>query len=174
MKALTALTAIALVFFLAGCSDKVDSPVSTQQNAAALSKIHEVPFNTTYEAVAHITPTGPSSGHAVQEGSGNATHVGRYTSLSTNDITYTSATAGVITNGTHTTYAASGDKMYATYSGTFAIANGVATFSIDFIFDGGTGRFENLHGEVQVTVTTDDVGQLVQDLSGSGSGHIVY
>lgn len=181
MKALTAFSAIALVLLLAGCSDKVDSPVSPQQEQTVqkqtvpdLSKNHEVPFSTTYEAVFDLTPTGQYSAHAVGKGSGEATHVGHYTSISEDDIYYTSATGGIIANGTHTSYAANGDKLYATFTGTFAIANGITTFTISFIFDGGTGRFADLYGEIQVVATTDDVGQLTMELSGSGSGSIIY
>jgi hypothetical protein len=176
MKTLIASSAIALVLFLVGCSDKIDSPVSPQQKqtAPALSKNHGVPFNTTYEAVFQITPTSATTGHAVGIGSGEATHVGHYTSISSDNIRYTSATGGIITDGTHSSYAANGDELYATFTGTFAIANGITTNTINFIFNGGTGRFADLHGEVQVVVTTDDVGQLTQELSGSGSGWIIY
>lgn len=181
MKALTAFSAIAVLLFLAGCSDKMDSPVAPQQEQAvqkqtvpALSKKHEVPFQTTYEAVGQLTPTSLTSAHAVVNGSGNATHVGYYTSISEDDIQYTSATSGIIANGTHTTYAASGDEMYATFTGTFTIENGIVTNTITFIFDGGTGRFADLYGELQAVITTDDVGQLTQKLSGSGSGRITY
>ncbi len=181
MKALIAFSAIALVLFLVGCSDKMDSPVSPQQeqtvqkqSVPALSKKHEVPFQTTYEAVGQLTPTSLTSAHAVVNGSGNATHVGYYTSISEDDIQYTSATGGIIANGTHTSYAANGDELYATFTGTFTIANGIATNTINFIFNGGTGRFVDLYGEIQVVVTTDDVGQLTQELSGSGSGYIIY
>ena len=175
MKALTAIIAISLIFLLTACSNKEDiSPVSPQVNPTSLSKAHPVPFNTTYEAVGNIAITGEYSAHGVMEGSGNAIHVGKYTSISQNDLYYTSATSGIVVNGTHTTYAASGDEMYATYSGTFAIADGIVTNTIDFVFNGGTGRFENLYGELKAVVTTEDVGQLVQHLSGSGSGYIIY
>ncbi len=176
MKALIAFTAIALVLFLAGCSDKMDSPVSPQQKQTAtdLSKKHEVPFSTTYEAVGQITPTSLTTAHAVMNGSGNATHVGYYTSVSEDDIIYTSATGGNILNGTHTSYAANGDELYATFTGIFAIADGIVTFTVDFTFNGGTGRFTNLYGKVQVVVTSDDVGQPIMDLSGGGSGWIIY
>ena len=181
MKALTASSAIALVLFLAGCSDKIDSPVSPKQEqtmqkqtVSALSKNHEVPFSTTYEAVFDVTPTGQYSAHAVGKGSGNATHVGHYTSITSDDFYYTSSTGGIIANGTHTSYAANGDEMYATFTGTFVIANGITTNTIDFVFNGGTGRFANLYGEVEIVATTDDTGQLTQELSGGGSGYIIY
>ncbi len=176
MKTLFAFGAIALVLLLAGCSDKVDSPVSPQQKqtATVLSKNHGVPFSTTYEAVFQNTPTGPYSAHAVGNGSGEATHVGHYTSISTDDFQYTSPTGGIVTNGKHTTYAVNGDEMYATFSGTFAIANGISTLTIKFIFSGGTGRFTNLYGEVDMVATTDDVGQATMEISGSGSGWIIY
>jgi hypothetical protein len=174
MKTLTALFAITLFYFLAGCSDRVESPVSPRQNTTGLSKDNEVPFNTTYDGVSTITPTSPYSAHAVTDGRGNATHVGYYTSTSSNDLYYTSATDGIIANGVHTTFTPSGDEMYATYSGTFNIANGIATYTLDYIFDGGTGRFVNLYGEFQAVCTTDDVGQLTLEISGSGSGYIIY
>ncbi len=176
MKTLIAFSAIAMVLFLVGCSDKMDSPVSPlqKQTAPALSKNHGAPFNTTYEAVGLLSPTGQYSAHAVMNGSGNATHVGYYTSISEDDIQYTSQTGGIITNGTHTSYAANGDELYATFAGTFAIANGVATYTIDFIFNGGTGRFANLHGEVQIVASSHDVGQLTMNITGSGSGWIIY
>ncbi len=177
MKNLFAFSAIALVLFLVGCSDKMDSPVSPQQKqtASGLSKKHEVPFNTTYEAVGQITQTSLTTAHAIMNGSGNATHVGYYTSISEDDMEYnTSYTGGLVKNGVHTSYAANGDKLYATFTGTFTVANGIATYTINFIFNGGTGRFVNLNGEVQVVVTSDDVGQPTPLLSGSGSGWIIY
>lgn len=174
MKTLNALFVITLFYLLAGCSDKVQSPVSPQQNTTGLSKDFEVPFNTTYAGVATITPTGSYSATNVMEGRGNATHVGYYTSTSSNDIYYTSATGGIIANGVHTTFTPSGDEMHGTYSGTFSIENGIVTYTLKFIFSGGTGRFVNLYGEFQFVGTSDDVGQLTQEVSGSGSGYIIY
>ncbi len=176
MKTLIAFSVIVLVLFPAGCSDKVDSPVTPQQKQTApgLSKKHEVPFNTTYEAVSQITPTGQYSAHSVANGGGDATHVGHYTSISTADFYYTSPTGGITVNGKHTTYAANGDEMYATFTGTWSIANGIVTNTANFIFSGGTGRFTDLHGEVQIVTTSDDVGQMTQEMSGSGSGYIIY
>lgn len=175
MKTFTYHFGIGLIFFLAGCSDLVDNtPVSPLNNSRSLLKNNPVPFNFTLDAIAQITPTSQYSASAVLEGHGNATHIGYYTSISNNDFSYTSPTSGIITNGTHTTYAANGDKMYATYSGTFAVENGIVTDRIDFIFNGGTGRFENLYGELQAVMTSDDVGQLVQNYSGGGLGYIIY
>lgn len=174
MKTLNVLFAIALIFLIAGCSDNVQSPVSPQQNTTGLSKDNEVPFNTTFYGVATITPTGSYSAHSVMNGRGNATHVGYYTSISSNDLYYITATSGIVANGVHTTFTPSGDEMYATYSGTFNIENGVITHTIDFFFNGGTGRFINLYGEVQAITTTDDVGQSTVELSGRGSGYIIY
>ncbi len=176
MKTLISLSAIALVLFLAGCSDKVDSPVSAQvkPTASGLAKSHEVPFKTTIVGVIQNTPTGPYSAHGVGTGSGNATHVGYYTSTSSDDIYYTSPTGGIIANGKHTSYTDNGDEMYATFTGTWSVANGIVTSTMNFIFDGGTGRFADLYGEVQVVITSDDVGQLTQEVSGGGSGYIIY
>ncbi len=152
----------------------VESPVSPQQNSTSLTKDNQVPFNSTFNGSAEVTPTGQYSAHSVMAGYGNATHVGYYTSTSENDFIYTSATGGIITNGIHTTFTPSGDEMYATYSGTFEVANGICTITINFIFSGGTGRFVNLYGEIQAVVTTDDVGQLTQEFSGDASGYIIY
>ncbi len=176
MKAIIALSVVAVVLFLAGCSDKMDSPVTPQQKQTGLdlSKKHEVPFQTTMQGVTHNTMTGPYSAHAEATGSGNATHVGYYTSTSSDDIYFTGPGTGIIVNGKHTSYTASGDEMYATFTGTFVVANGIVTSTIDFIFDGGTGRFTNLYGEVHAVITSDDVGQLAQEMSGSGSGYIIY
>ncbi len=175
MKTLISLFGISLIFILSACSDLVNNTPVTQENtSASLVKDNPVPFNFTLDAVSHVTPTGPYSISAVIEGHGIATHVGYYTSISNNDSYYTSPTSGIITNGTHTTYAANGDEMYATYTGTFTVENGIGTNQIDFVFSGGTGRFENLYGELQAVITTDDAGQLIQELTGSGSGYIIY
>jgi hypothetical protein len=174
MKTLIALLVFFAIMFIVSCSDNLQSPISPEQNATSLSKDNEVPFSTTFYGVATITQTGSYSAHSVMNGSGNATHVGYYTSTSNNDLYYITATSGIVANGVHTTFTPSGDEMYATYSGTFNIENGVITHTIDFIFNGGTGRFINLYGEVQVITTTDDVGQSTVELSGGGSGYIIY
>ena len=176
MKALIVIFALSLIFLLTSCSKMEEStPVSPQVNPTSLSKAHPVPFQFTIEAVGQATQTSPVSVEMVMEGSGNATHVGKFTSISHNVSYFTSPTTGIIVNGTHTTYSANGEEMYATYTGTFVISNGVGENTINFIFNGGTGRFENLYGEIQAVIISHEPGQLVQKhLTGSGSGYIIY
>jgi hypothetical protein len=175
MKALNPFIAIALIFLLTSCSKMEEStPVSPQVNKTSLSKAHPVPFQFTFEAIGTFTPTSPVSIAGVLEGGGNATHVGKYTSISHDEVYYTSPTTGIIVNGTHTSYTANGEEMYATFTGTFVVHDGIGENTIDFIFNGGTGRFENLYGELQAVIITQEPGQLVQNVSGSGSGYIIY
>lgn len=178
MKGYISFITIFLIFILAGCSELENtSPVFPEKNSPSLSKVHPVPFKVTFSAVAQITPTSPTSATSLLESTGNGTHIGKFSSISNEELHFTSPTTADVVNGTHTVYTANGDEMYATFSGTVVILpDGISVGTINLIFNGGTGRFEDLYGEIQAVVTSvePETGQLVQNYTGEGSGFIIY
>lgn len=91
---------------------------------------------------------GDGSLQVVIEGSGTATHFGRYSYAATecfNPIT------GAFT-GLHTISAANGDELFGTYSGQVAPTADpdVVTYAEGLVISGGTGRFAGASGVFDV------------------------
>lgn len=80
------------------------------------------------------------------EGTGNATHLGRFTAVQSQCIDPTNP--GVFTDGQFVWTAANGDEVHGTYAGELIPTNENSLFLIEnpFFFNGGTGRFENAAG----------------------------
>jgi len=158
MRALLTAVAVVFVALFVGCSQPVaptgptslppasPSIASSDANATGaglLAQGHEVPFTGRWEgAVTARTPLPPGFLSITFEGTGNATHLGRFTVeirivLNTTDRTFT---------GTYEFTAASGDTLTAAVTGQAPPAGvrqaGVETATIT----GGTGRFASATG----------------------------
>jgi hypothetical protein len=107
---------------------------------------HQVPFRGSLEGFGTITPLGPMSASAHLEGTGTASHLGRFTFSSTADLDF----ATNIGIATWTFTAANGDTLTATAIGT---GSDVPTGTPEAIYiietgtiTGGTGRFAGATG----------------------------
>ncbi|MCI0458747.1 MAG: PQQ-binding-like beta-propeller repeat protein [Gemmataceae bacterium] len=96
---------------------------------------------------------------------GNATHLGAFTHYGTILLTPTTDPNIFLISGRTTYEADNGDKLYAILSGTLNLATGVAT-GFD-IWDGGTGRFANARGTVQLTAQLLEGGAFTFELVGN-------
>jgi len=127
----------------------------------------ELPFRGTLEAREVHTGAFPVL-HSVLTGTGQATHLGRYTVGFVFDITI-GVMAPSTTVGTFTLTAANGDSLSGTFTGTGIVANGMVTIVENATITEGTGRFANATGSFRV----DRIGsQSTLMSSGSLSGTI--
>jgi hypothetical protein len=125
-----------------------------------------LPFGGTLRSTERVQSSDQTSEVRHLDGSGNATHLGRF-NLSV-DFTVTPSTGDAV--GTATWTAANGDQIFATVAGhgdiiVFPTVVIVETQSIT----GGTGRFANASGTIRI----DRSGSIVTGAtSGSLSGEI--
>jgi hypothetical protein len=125
----TSLIAIALLFSMAGPA------------AAA----EQVPFNGTLEATVTITPIDPPVVSVVVQGTGNATHLGRFTLVFTAVVNQATRTG--IGPGVMVFTAANGDTLTAESTGSaIVVAPGVLSTVDNGTITGGTGRFAGATG----------------------------
>jgi len=108
----------------------------------------ELPFRGTLESIEVHTGAFPIL-HSVLTGTGQATHLGRYTVGFVFDITIGVGSPSA-TIGTFTLTAANGDSISGTFTGTGIVANGMVTIVENAIITGGTGRFANATGSFRV------------------------
>ena len=160
MRALLTAVAVVFVALSVGCSQPVaptgptslspasPSIASSDANATGaglLAQGHEVPFKGSWEgAVTARTPLPPGFLSISFEGTGNATHLGRFTVeirivLNTTDRTLT---------GTYEFTAANGDTLTAAVTGQSPLTPpGVPQTSVETAtITGGTGRFASASG----------------------------
>ena len=130
------------------------------------------------EKVTHITardhgtfvtsPRVPPLVFTEDEGTGTATHLGRYTLDGSEVINLATLE---VTDGSFTITAANGDTILGTYEGTAAGTSDplVITYHVTGPVTGGTGRFQGAHGEL----TWDGVANLgTGELSDIATGWI--
>lgn len=145
-SSLTAAITISLVMIALVC-----------QTSLALTK--EVPMRGAGAGqVTSLTP-GPTGVTITAVGSGEATHLGRFTR--TEEILLDPAT-GVLT-GSITFIAADGSELYCDLNGAFT---GQATASGTYTFTGGTGRFENSSGEAEFSIVQSDPANFTFEFAG--------
>lgn len=176
MKCFIFFLMLALVVTL-GCSNK--SPFEAQpqnsslENSASLEKRgkKEVPIKGSFETTFQFIPLvciDPASGTPVDCGTsgaipvvvstpftgvGRLSHLGRSTVSSSQTVDFTT-TPPTLTGADEFT-AANGDKLYATHSGISGApdAAGNVTFSGEYTFTGGTGKFKGASGSAEFTGT---------------------
>lgn len=164
----TTITSIALLTLaLSACSpDAISRPAETAEpNFAAIAQAdtktkHISGTLETTESGVFVPGTPPRSIRTLQ-GTGNASHLGRFTVAA--NIILNLATASGTGTGTYT--AANGDVLTTTATGQAVIANGIATVTETVTVTGGTGRFAGATGTLTV------VRRVVQ-ATGTASGTI--
>ena len=160
-SSLTSVGVVGLALFV-GCSQPVSptSPTSLSSaslsiasseakvtGAGVLSKDQEVPFKGRLEGTATITPGTPPFLSVSIEGTGNATHLGRFTV----EIPHVVNTTNRTSTGTYEFTAANGDTLTAGFTGQATLtAPGVLSVVESATITGGTGRFADATGSFTV------------------------
>ena len=158
------LTAVAVVFVAlsVGCSQPISPTSPTSRSSASpsiassdanatgaglLSKDQEVPFKGRLEGAATIRPLTPPFLSVSIEGTGNATHLGRFTVENAHLV---NTATGTLT-GTYEFTAANGDTLTASFTGQASTpAPGVRSIVETATITGGTGRFADATGTFTV------------------------
>ena len=160
MRALLTAVAVVFVALSVGCSQPVaptgptslspasPSIASSDANATGaglLAQGHEIPFKGSWEgAVTARTPLPPGFLSISFEGTGNATHLGRFTV----EIRIVLNTTNRTLTGTYEFTAANGDTLTASFTGHSPLTPpGVPQAGVEpATITGGTGRFASASG----------------------------
>lgn len=171
LQACAALLA-SLVLLAIGCSQ---SPVAPSQIPTAVSsaattgpatsggntqlsgmKGQDVPFSGAVtgqlQMSANLARCSAPLRFGVSDAIGNALHMGNMTYHTEQCV---NPTNGQITAGVLVLTAANGDEIHGTFSGQAQSAEGESHVLADFVFTGGTGRFEHATGEAEMTAVLD-------------------
>ena len=118
--------------------------ITSDANAtvAGLSTDREVPFKGRLEGAATVTPQTPPFLAVSLEGTGNATHLGRFTV----EIPHVVNAANMTSTGTYRFTAANGDTVTAGFTGQATATAGVLSVVETATITGGTGRFAGATG----------------------------
>jgi hypothetical protein len=108
----------------------------------------ELPFRGTLDASEVHTGAFPVL-HSVLTGTGQATHLGRFTARFVFDITI-GGMAPSTTTGTFALTAANGDSISGAFTGTGIVANGMVTIVENATITEGTGRLAKATGSFRV------------------------
>ena len=98
-------------------------------------------------------------------GSGLATHLGVYSETGTVTFTPTSDPAVLHLEATATYTAASGDELYATFTGQFNLLTGAITATVTY--EGGTGLFEEATGTANLRAQALPDGSITVTVKGT-------
>jgi hypothetical protein len=128
---------------LSSASLSIASSEANATGAGVLSNSQEVPFKGRLEGTATITPGTPPFLSVSIEGTGNATHLGRFTV----EIPHVVNTTNRTSTGTYEFTAANGDTLTAGFTGQATLtAPGVLSIVETATITGGTGRFADATG----------------------------
>ena len=156
---------------LSSASLSIASSEAKVTGAGVLSKDQEVPFKGRLEGTATITPGSPFLSVSI-EGTGNATHLGRFTVEIPHVVNPTTRTS----TGTYEFTAANGDTLTAGFTGQATLtAPGVLSVVETATITGGTGRFADATGSFTVArlfnqVTGLTTGSFEGSISSPGAG----
>jgi len=132
---------------LSSASLSIASSEARVTGAGVLSNDQEVPFKGRLEGTATITPGTPPFLSVSIEGTGNATHLGRFTV----EIPHVVNTTNRTSTGTYEFTAANGDTLTAGFTGQATLtAPGVLSVVETATITGGTGRFADATGSFTV------------------------
>ena len=157
--------------FLSSTSLSIASSEANATGAGVLSNDQEVPFKGRLEGTATITPGSPFLSVSI-EGTGNATHLGRFTV----EIPHVVNTTNRTSTGTYEFTAANGDTLTAGFTGQATLtAPGVLSVVETATITGGTGRFAGATGSFTVErlfnqVTGLTTGSFEGTISSPGAG----
>ena len=156
---------------LSSASPSIASSEAKVTGAGVFSKDQEVPFKGRLEGTATITPGSPFLSVSI-EGTGNATHLGRFTV----EIPHVVNTTNRTSTGTYEFTAANGDTLTAGFTGQATLtAPGVLSVVETATITGGTGRFADATGSFTVErlfnqVTGLTTGSFEGTISSPGAG----
>lgn len=156
---------------LSSASLSIASSEANATGAGVLSNDQEVPFKGRLEGTATITPGSPFLSVSI-EGTGNATHLGRFTV----EIPHVVNTTNRTSTGTYEFTAANGDTLTAGFTGQATLtAPGVLSVVETATITGGTGRFADATGSFTVErlfnqVTGLTTGSFEGTISSPGAG----
>jgi hypothetical protein len=133
---------------LSSASPSIASSDANATGAGLLSKDQEVPFKGRLEGAATITPLTPPLLSVSIEGTGNATHLGRFTV----EIPHVVNTTNRTSTGTFEFTAANGETLTAGFTGQASLTAtpGVLSIAETATITGGTGRFAGAAGSFTV------------------------
>ena len=157
---------------LSSASLSIASPEANATDAGVLSNDQEVPFKGRLEGTATITPGTPPFLSVSIEGTGNSTHLGRFTV----EIPHVVNTTNRTSTGTYEFTAANGDTLTASFTGQATLtAPGVLSIVETATLTGGTGRFADATGSFTVErsfnqVTGLTTGSFEGTISSPGAG----
>jgi hypothetical protein len=123
------------------------------------SSAKEVPMTGWGSGVITSFVPGPTGVSITAEGSGYATHLGKFTRTET--ILLDPATGGL--TGSIDFIAADGSELHCEFTGGFT---GAGTAAGTYTFDGGTGRFENASGEAAFSIVQSDPANFTFEFDG--------
>ena len=127
----------------------------------------------TFNGDATLTPTS-TPGISIQNftGDGDDTTYDSFTPTSQSTVDFSSPPNITISDGTFTETFSQG-KLFGTSSGSgTADGNGTATFTLDFVFTGGTGLFAGATGDATATATITATGATTELITGSYIGSL--
>jgi hypothetical protein len=123
-----------------------------------------------------------ASGTATSEATGNFSHLGKTTLVSSGSGTVSGSTINF--TGTSTTSAANGDQLFGTFIGTAQVSSPIPVvgqvneFTFVLTITGGTGRFTDASGtltiEVQQEIVSFDGATIVSHGPGTLRGRVSY
>ncbi len=125
----------------------------------------------TLEGDSTLTPAG-TPGVFIQNftGDGDDTTFGSFTAASTSTVDFSNPPNIIISDGMFTETFAKG-KLFGTSSGDGkANGQGTASFTLDFVFTGGTGIFAGATGDATVTGTITSTSATTESITGSYVG----
>ena len=147
---LRSLCSLAATLALSACSaDSASSPAAPTAPALSAASV-ALPFRGTLETrTTSVTPLGPGSVLARADGTGTATHLGRYAIVTATTVNFATLTS----NSRYIMTAANGDALFVTVSARATRRADGVTFDVveSATITGGTGRFAGAAGAYQAT-----------------------
>ena len=157
---------------ISSASPSIASSDANATGAGLLSTDSGVPFKGRLEGTAAVTPLTPPFLSVSLEGTGNATHLGRFTV----EIPHVVNTTNRTSTGTYEFTAPNGDTVTASFTGQASLtAPGILSVVETATITGGTGRFVGATGSFTVErlfnqVTGLTTGSIDGTISSPGAG----
>jgi hypothetical protein len=152
MRVTTQLCGLAATAVLAGCRGDIVGPTATSiptvREVGPPPAVKYVPFKGSFNGTSTVAPGRCAVLTNAISGTGQITHLGRFTTAQSHCIDPTGTDPLAFTNGIFTFTAANGDTIFGTYSGRLVPTATPGLFQVDGVFtiEGGTGRFANASG----------------------------
>jgi hypothetical protein len=155
---LLCLGSLAALGLLIGCDGTSSVSPSSASPVPFSRAAGPRPWKESYQSTGTIAPGARCPAPLLLEsdqGSGTATHIGKYTIVNSHCV---DPITGALTGGTFVKTAANGDQIFGTYAGTATVIQapapiGIFSLSGTIEFTGGTGRFAEATGTTSMTGT---------------------